>query len=153
MSVSKRPSFHQTPNFLRKTVYPIHKGSLGMRGYDDGRFSGFFDTSRAVLPRGNSLLRKVYEIFMKTKGSPRDFCENNRFSSKGVRGFQRMNRPSGFTVLPSKSTVFQFVISVWFKRVLTCRSTLQLFWLKKCFYGFQTSSPLCLHDGVSEPRC
>ncbi len=41
-----------------------------------------------IKSRGNSLLKKVYEIFMKTKGFPRDFCENNRFSSKRARDFK-----------------------------------------------------------------
>ncbi len=35
-----------------------------------------------------SLLKKVNEIFMKTKEFPRDLCENNRFPNKGVRDFK-----------------------------------------------------------------
>ncbi len=44
--------------------------------------------------RGISLCKRAYEIFIRTKGLPRDFRENNRTSSKGVRDFQGVSCPS-----------------------------------------------------------
>ncbi len=40
-----------------------------------------------------SLFKKVYEMSVKTKGSPRDFNENNRVSGKGLGDFHEENAP------------------------------------------------------------
>ncbi len=43
-------------------------------------------------------------MLIKTKGFPRDLCENNRFSSKGVWDFDEGNRPSVYGTISHKIT-------------------------------------------------